>query len=165
MHKSTQQCDNHSRPHLLGLTDRHYCEKLLLTILRGSLATRRQWLMRVRLARADYVKDHQIPTKITGYFINYAGLQSSQALDPVRAPPKHLNTKITSLDLITTQGNKPQTRTPFHSQERLPSRQQQLTRRHVKAQSLITRFFPSARPPDLAINWDHDLCTQIPCTC
>jgi hypothetical protein len=53
----------HSRPHLLGITDRHYCEKPLLAILRGSPSTRRRWIRRVRASSCNPPKRWPPPNK------------------------------------------------------------------------------------------------------
>ena len=135
----------HSRPHLLGLTDRHYCDKPLISILRGSPATRRRWLMRVRLARADYIKDGRLQTQITGFFpqtaqqlavsnTNEASTPATIADNTTGNPPPHISRDDVALSEARQANN---TKNP-----------QKHSRRQVTAQSMITSFYPSARPPE-----------------
>ena len=57
-----------SQPHLLPVQDQHYCTGQVISILRGSPATRRRWLMRVRRARAAQLQDQLRQARITSYF-------------------------------------------------------------------------------------------------
>ena len=140
----------HSRPHLLGMTDRHSCDKPLLSILRGSPATRRRWLMRVRLARADYIKDGRLQTQITSYF------QPTEGQPPKNAHARARTSKETAA-MKTGQyisNNTNQDSLPLHRSRQATNTNThpKHSRRQVTIQSMITRFYPSARPPDPIIN-------------
>ena len=134
----------HSRPHLLSACDRHYCERSLLSILQGSPSTRRRWLRRVRSARAAYLKDGRLQTRITGYF-NSKQDETTTASD-IHQHPLHPS------DIPKTRDDS----RSFPNQARPSSRRQQLQRRHATIQSMITRFYPSARPPDSNPDTTHE---------
>jgi hypothetical protein len=135
----------HSRPHLLAACDRHYyCERSLLSILQGSPSTRCRWLRRVRSARAAYLKDGRLQTRITGYF-NSKQDETTTASN-IHQHPLHPS------DIPKTRDDS----MSFPNQARPSSRRQQLQRRHATIQSMITRFYPSARPPDLNPDTTHE---------
>ena len=117
----------HSRPHLLGVSDQHYCTQSLLRILRGSPSTRRRWLMRVRKARAAFLKDGQHQRRITAYY------RMVKSAPPQQAPDAQTIQWHGAVDTRRTD----QDRIQLLSRQRRPTKQ-----------SIITTFFPSARPPD-----------------
>ena len=57
-----------SQPHLLPVSNQHYCKGSVLQILRSSPANRRQWLRRVRRARADLINNQLRQARITSFF-------------------------------------------------------------------------------------------------
>ena len=116
----------HSRPHLLASGDRHYCKRPLLKILRGAPATRRRWLLRVRQARAAYLRDGQHQRQLTSYFNRSSRTHA----------PQDTNTDE---------------RGHLHNTDTAPTTAShgiQNSRRRTTMQRTITTFFPSARPPD-----------------
>ena len=140
----------HSRPHLLSLNDRHYCERPLLSILRGSPATRRRWLRRVRLARANYIKDGKLQTQITGFF-------------PHRQDDRPRDQHDADMNRTTTNSNQgAENNTERRNPPNVHKPRPRHSRRQITAQSLITSFYPSGRPPDSNLTPDNDTHTQIP---
>jgi hypothetical protein len=57
-----------NQPHLLAIQDQHYCQGQVINILRQRPSHRRRWLMRVRRARADLLKDKLRQAQITKFF-------------------------------------------------------------------------------------------------
>jgi hypothetical protein len=112
----------HSRPYLLAMGDRHYCKRPLLQILRGAPATRRRWLMRVRQARADYIRDGRLQRHIHSYF-----------------PPKHPQPQDppTEIKLDST----PAKLLHPHQNQHLEDR---TIDQRITTQRTINSFFPSA---------------------
>jgi hypothetical protein len=155
----------HSRPHLLGATDRHYCERPLLSILRGSPSSRRRWIRRVRFARADYLKDGRLQTKITGYYpLMNNGPDLSSLNDPENPTSNTpgIHPKAGTQEPLPTQDIEATTHNLLPAQVHRSPRCQQIHRRHVTTQSMITRFYPSARPPDMTTDQTSDIRTEIP---
>jgi hypothetical protein len=118
----------HSRPHLLSLRNRHYCERPLLTILKGAPASWRRWLMRVRQARANYIKDGRLQTRMTEHFNRRSVQHTTADTQPA-----------TNQDVHTNDTNRRVSK----------SNRRQHQFRRTRTQEVITSFFPSARPPDL----------------
>jgi hypothetical protein len=155
----------HSRPHLLGATDRHYCDRPLLSILRGSPSSRRRWIRRVRLARADYLKDGRLQTKITGYYPLMTDGQGLSSLDePDNQTPYSpgIHPEVEIQEPLEIQDIEATTHNLLPAQVHRSPRCQQIHRRHVKTQSMITRFYPSARPPDMTTDQSLDIRIEIP---
>jgi hypothetical protein len=119
----------HSQPHLLAAGDCHYCAHSLISILHSSPSTQCCWLLRVWRARAAYIKDGRQQTQMTMYFQGH-----NQCSLPVELQPDIpiINTTVIPQPKVTQSWRQ----------------QQQLPQRCITTQSLIARFFPSARPPD-----------------
>lgn len=140
----------HSRPHLLSLTDRHYCKRPLLSILRGSPATRRRWLRRVRLARADYIKDGRLQTQIIEFFPHRPDdRQLNDTHDDMKSYCRNqLAAEINRTTTHPNQGDE-NLNNAQQSSQHTQSKPKQHSRRQITAQSLITSFYPSGRHPIL----------------
>jgi hypothetical protein len=119
----------HSRPHLLAAGDRHYCARSLISILCSSPSIRRCWLLRVRQAQAAYIKDGSQQTQMTMCFQG-----QNQCSLPLELQPDIpiINATVIPQPKVTQSWRQ----------------QQQLPQSCITTQSLITRFFPSARPLD-----------------
>lgn len=127
----------YSRPHLLSIGDRHYCERPLLSILQASPSTRRRWLMRVRQARAQYIKDGRLQTSLVAYF---------HRTD--RNAPNDLSTSTIPRDASAQDNHHADSSThPSNTQQDQTTGNTTRLRRPT-TQQVITRFFPRARPPD-----------------
>ena len=126
------------QPHLLSVQDRHYCQGQVLHILSGRPAYRRRWLMRVRKARAAYLKDKVRQAQITTYFIPR---QNSTTTD--NAPHRDINTTLapTMAPQTRTHANHVNTKRTTSTSLQNPNMNRN------KRQSMMHHFFPG-RPPD-----------------
>ena len=57
-----------SQPHLLPVTEQHYCQGSVLKVLQSRPSNRRRWLRRVRKARSDLLLDQLRQARITSFF-------------------------------------------------------------------------------------------------
>jgi hypothetical protein len=66
--EAAEICHYFNQPHLLPVSDQHYCMGQLVKLLCSGAATRRRWLQQVRRARKDMISNTNRQTKITNYF-------------------------------------------------------------------------------------------------
>ena len=132
----------HSKPYLLATGDRHYCQRPLLQLLRGAPGTRRRWLMRVRQARAAYIRrDGRHQRQLTSYFtFKEPARPPTDSTIEEQTQPHCINRRLTSTPLSRLQN----------------------PRRRIKMQSTISSFFPSARPPNGHLTIPNNLPTYPP---
>ena len=57
-----------NQPHLLPVTEQHYCQGSVLKILKSRPSNRRRWLRRVRKARSELLQDQLRQSRITSFF-------------------------------------------------------------------------------------------------
>ena len=95
----------HSEAHLVLNDDRFYCETSLNRLLKGSLANKRRWLVRVKASRQRKASFLAQQPRITKFFPNASNSSTQQPIPrtaPERAPTRPLSPRNkTTQQLIT----------------------------------------------------------------
>jgi hypothetical protein len=131
-----------SQPHLLPVQDQHYCTGQVISILRGSPATRRRWLMRVRRARAAQLQDQLRQARITSYF--HRTKQSAATLNS--------DTSISISKAIDTRK---------YTERRGSSHSITFQTSNNMKQTNLHHYFPG-RPPDFQHETENSINTKSP---
>ena len=145
-----------NQPHLLPVTEQHYCEGSVLKILQSRPSNRRRWLRRVRKARSDLLLDQLRQARITSFF------------NRIRDSTPHSNTQennapiVPALVLQNIQHNSPQhQQTAVSNVNSRRDKNQHKTGDRTK-QTRLHHFFPGRPPDDMQIQTNRKTTKQVP---